>query len=132
MSCFNAHRRKVITSVTLGCWLFAFFIGVVHACGQEVALDHARHGGSSVMASTDSQSHDDRDVAPYCEQFCIDDTPVLTSPQSGQDQPQSHAHPPPSTGDPLWVRVFSVPPPLYRPHPPPGIALITLFGRLAL
>jgi hypothetical protein len=129
MSLLNTHQRKVVTSVTLGCWLFAFFVGVVHACGLEQALGHSQQ---VVAALTDSQGQGDEDALPSCEQFCADDVPVLAKLQSVQDQPGGHALPPPSLGDPLLVRVAAVPSPLHRPHPPPGVALITRFVRLAL
>ena len=128
MSLFKARHRKVVTSVALGCWLFAFFVGVIHACGLDEAIGHA-HQGATV--STDSQG-DAADTVPGCEQFCASDLPVLATPQPAQDQPIGHALLPRFLGEPLLVRVPSVPPPLQRQHPPPGVVLITRFVRLAL
>ena len=130
MALFNAHQRKILTSVTLGCWLFAFFVGVVHACGLDGELGRSQQ---VVAASIDSQRHGDDDAHPGCEQCCADNLPVLVKLQSVQDQPGGQALLlPPFVVDPLLARMASVPSPLHRPHPPPGIALNTRFVRLAL
>jgi hypothetical protein len=130
MALFNAHQRKVLTSVTLGCWLFAFVVGIVHACG----LDGERGRSQQVVAaSIDSQRPGDGDVHSGCEQFCADNLPVLAKLQSVQDQPGGQALLlPPFVGEPLLARMASVPSPLRRPHSPPDIALNTRFVRLAL
>jgi hypothetical protein len=128
MALFNVHQRKVLTSVTLGCWLFALFVGVVHACGLDGELDRSQH---VVAASIDS--HRQSDAHPGCQQCCADNLPVLVKLQSVQDQPGGQALLlPPFVGEPLLARMASVPSPLHRPHPPPGIALNTRFVRLAL
>jgi hypothetical protein len=130
MALFNAHQLKVLTSVTLGCWLFAIFVGVVHACGLDGELGHTQQ---VVAASIDSQRQGDDDAHPGCEQFCADNLPVLAKLQAVQDQPGGQALLLPSfVGEPLLARMASVPSPLHRPHPPPGIALNTRFVRLAL
>jgi len=129
MSLLTAHRRKVVTSVTLGCWLFAFFVGVVHACVLDEALGHTHQ---VVIVATDNRDIGDDHAVPGCEQFCATDVPVLAKLQSVQDQPGGHALPLPFLDEPLLVRVASVPSPPHRPHPPPGVALITRFVRLAL
>jgi len=129
MFLLNAHQRRVVTSVTLGCWLFAFFVGVVHACGLDETLGHSQE---VVTVSANSQVQGDDAAVPGCEQFCAADLPLLAKVQSVQDQPGGHALPPPSLGEPLLVRVAWVPSPVHRPHPPPGIALITHYVRLAL
>jgi hypothetical protein len=130
MALFNAHQRKILTSVTLGCWLFALFVGVVHACGLDGELGRSHH---VVAVSIDSQRHGDGDAHPGCQQFCADNVPVLAKLQSVQDQPGGQALLLlPFMGEPLLARMASVPSPLHRPHPPPGIALNTRFVRLAL
>jgi hypothetical protein len=130
MALFNVHQRKVLTSVILGCWLFALFVGVVHACGLDGELGRSQH---VVAATIDSQRHGDGDTDPGCQQCCADNLPVLVKLQSVQDQPGGQALLlPPFVSEPLLARMASVPSPLHRPHPPPGIALNTRFVRLAL
>jgi hypothetical protein len=129
MALFNAHHRKALTSVALGCWLFAFFAGVVHACGLDGRPGHSQRVAA---ASIDGQCQGDDDAHPGCEQFCADNLPVLAK-QSVQDQPGGQALLVlPFVDKPLLARMASVPSPLHRPHPPPGIALNTRFVRLAL
>ncbi|MEO8752807.1 MAG: hypothetical protein ABI624_09010 [Casimicrobiaceae bacterium] len=125
----NALQRKAVTAIALGGWLFAYSVGVVHACGLDEALGHA-HEEVTVAAS--NQGHGDDDALAVCAQFCADDVPVLSKVQPGQDQPGAHALPLPCLNEPLLVRIAALPSPLRRPHPPPGIALNTCFVRLAL
>jgi hypothetical protein len=128
MAVFNARQRKIVTSVALGCWLLAFVVGVIHACGLDEAIGHTHQG---VTVSTGSQGGD-ADAEPGCDQFCANDIPLLAKPQPGQDQPMAPAVLPHFLGEPLLVRTSSVPPSLQRQHPPPDVALIIRFVRLAL
>ena len=125
----NAHQRKVVASLALGGWLFAFFVGVAHACGLDAGLGAAHH---AVTVSAVGQNPCDGDALPGCKQFCADDLPVLAKLQSIQDQPGGSALLPPSSGEPLLVRVAWVHSPLHRLYPPPDIAPNTRFVRLAL
>ena len=121
MALFNVHQRKVLTPVILGCWLFALFVGVVHACGLDGELGRSQH---VVATSIDSQRHGDGDADPGCQQCCADNVPVLVKLQSVQDQPGGQALLlPPFVVVPLLARMASGPSPLHRLHPPPGIAL---------
>lgn len=130
MALFSAHQRKVLTSVTLGCWLFALSVGVVHACGLDGELGHPQR---AVTASTDSEDQGDDDAHPGCERFCADNLLLLAKLQSVQDQPAGQALLlAPFVGEPLLAWMAPVPSPLHRPHPPPGIAVNTRFVRLAL
>jgi len=118
-----------LASVTLGCWAFAFFVGVLQACGLHEALGDARHVEA---ASVDSHDHRD-DVDPGCEGVFADDVPLLAKLTSVQDQPGGQAFVAPSrAGMPLPLAVLTASAILHRPRPPPGIAAYTLFVRLAL
>ena len=131
MALFNAHRRKVLTSVTLGCWLFAFVVGIVHACG----LDGEPAGSQHVIAaSIDSRGcQGDGDTHSGCKTFCAESVPVLAKGQSAQDQPVGPALLlQPLAAVPLLAPVASVPSPLQRRNPPPGVFLNTRYVRLAL
>lgn len=130
MARFNAHQRKILTSVTLGCWVFALFVGVVHACGLDEALGHSQQ---MVSASIDSHGQGDDDAGTGCERFCADNLPVLAKLQMVQDQPGGQALISPlRVGEPLFARMTAATSRLDRPHPPPGIALNIRFVRLAL
>ena len=132
MAILNAHQRKALTSLILGCWLFAFFLGVVHACG----LDGEPAGSQQVVAAAvDSQDQGDGDTHSGCRSFCADNLPVLAKVQSAQDQPVGPAPlVPPFAGEPLLAPVASAPvrSPLHWRNPPPGVSLNTRYVRLAL
>jgi hypothetical protein len=131
MALFSALQRKVLTSVTLGCWLFAFFVGVVHACVLNGELGHSQQ---VVSISIDSQGLDDHDAHPGCEQFCAENVPVLAQASSvaGQSGEQALLPSPPRWCVSRWVSTASPAVAMHRPHPPPGVALNTRFVRLAL
>ena len=84
MILFRRRLRKLIISVSLGCWLFAFFLGVVNAC--EVAGELA--AASSYHIAT--HDHDDA-TTTACEHFCADNPPIVvkakTFPEQGGEQP---------------------------------------------
>lgn len=127
---FNAHQRKVVASVALGCWLFAFLVGVVYACGPDEALGYSQQ---VVMASSENQAEGDEDAVPGCERFCSENMPVLAKLQAVQDQPEGQtllfAR---FSGGSLLPPIASTPSTVHRLYPPPGIALNTRFVRLAL
>lgn len=125
------RQRRVLASVTLACWLFAFVVGVVQACGLHEALSFAPHAPT---ASVDSQDrHGDDDAHQHCERNGADEMALLAKLQSVQDQPGGQAFIlPPGVGDSFLARLSTSPVLLYRPRPPPGIAVYTLFARLAL
>jgi hypothetical protein len=129
MVTFNAHQRKVVASVALGCWLFAFFVGVVYACGLDEGLGYSQQ---VVTASSENQVGGDEDALPGCERFCAE-KPVLAKLQAVQDQPEGQtllfAR---FSGGSLLPPFASTPSTVHRLYPPPGIALNTRFVRLAL
>ena len=129
MALLGTRQRHVLASITLGCWLFAVFAGVVHACGLDGEFGHSQQ---AVSASTDTPRQGADDAAPGCEQFCADNLPVLAKIQLVADQPGEQALLPFSLYQPLLARVAFVPSPLHRPRPTPGVALNTRYVRLAL
>jgi hypothetical protein len=128
MALLNAHRRKVIASVCLGTWFFAFFVAIAHACDVEAALGPLQH---AVAAPADCQDQSDKDALPGCKQLCADDLPVLAKLQAVQDQTGGQALPPPSLGAPLVLRV-SWAPQVRHLHPLPDFAPNIRSVRLAL
>jgi len=130
MAILNAHRRKVLALVTLGCWLFALFVGVAHACGVDQKLSHPH---SSMRASTAAPAYSDEHTVPGCERFCADNVPVLAKLQSANDQPCIQALLLPAfLSQPALLPAALASAALRRQDPPPRIALNTLFVRLAL
>ena len=128
MSLLNAHQRMVVPRVALGCWLFAFFVGVGHACGLDGVAGPSQ---PPVSAAADTPGQADDDAG--CGQFCAGNLPVLEKLQAVQDQPGGQpVLLSPFLGEPLLARITTAPSPLHRPHPPPGIPLNTRFVRLAL
>lgn len=66
----------------LGAWLFAFALGVAHACvgGELFAFDpHPPH--AAVPAGTPLGE----DANPACAKFCADDIPVVAKVKAAQD-----------------------------------------------
>jgi hypothetical protein len=60
---------RLLTSVTLGSWLFAFFIATVHACGW-----HASEVGfppQKTSASTVATTEGSGDSLPSREELCV-------------------------------------------------------------
>ncbi|SRR6266567_4017144 len=130
MALFRARQKYLFASIALGCWLFAVFIGVVHACGLDGQFRSLREG---VTASATGPSQGDDDTAPGCEQFCAGNLPVLAKIQPVADQPGEQAVLLPLFfAEPLLAPVTAAPLALHRLRSPPGIALNTCFVRLAL
>jgi hypothetical protein len=131
MALFRARQRHIFASITLGCWLFAVFIGVVHACGFDGELGYWPEG---MTAATMGPGQSDDDTAPGCAQFCAGSLPVLAKIQQVADQSSEQALLlPPWFVAPLPAPVTPAPLALHRLDSPPGIALLnTRFVRLAL
>jgi len=128
MTLTSAHQRKVLASVTLGCWPLAFFAGVVHACGLDGELGALPQ---VVSASTDTPGQGANDAG--CGQARADNLPVLAKLPLVQNQPDKQAVPlPPSLGAPLPARVTPPLSPLHRRPWPSGASLNTHYVRLAL
>jgi hypothetical protein len=128
MALLRTRHRKILASITLGCWLFAFLVGIASACG----LDDERMHSWAAVAATESQGHGDDAKVPGCEQFRATDLPALTKIQSAQDLPGGPTLAPAPFIEvlPAWASV--TPKPMRWTHPPPDIALYTRFVRLAL
>ena len=129
MALLNARRRRILASVSLGSWLFAFFVGVAHACGIEAVLGPVQQ---PVTVAADIHDHGDEDALPGCERLCADDFPLLAKLQAVQDQVGGQALFLPGLGEPLVVRVAWAPSQVRHLHPPPDIAPTIRFVRLAL
>ncbi|MHB8495718.1 MAG: hypothetical protein ACYC9Z_15860 [Casimicrobiaceae bacterium] len=123
-------RRSILTSIVLGCWMFAVFISAVHACDRGGARSGhlptvaTQQSGGAVASGT---------VRSACEQFSVDNLPVAASRETAPSAPDQQAE--------LAVSPFqrtlvarTAPPMarLDRPDPRPGIALYARFLRLAL
>ena len=68
MANFTTRRRRLLTSITLGSWLFAFFVATVHACGLYGEESGFPLHGSDASAITVAEPNDD--PTPGCEEFC--------------------------------------------------------------
>ena len=121
------RHRKALTSLILGTWLFAVFVGIANACPPESANTAQSDG----MAMGPGQDGDGSQFAG-CQKFCNDDTPLFSKLKLVQDQP---------AGQPLLVAsvspVLSLAPALavpavYLAHPPPDVPLLLRSLRLAL
>ena len=123
---FRRRQCKLIISVSLGCWLFAFFLGVVNAC--EVAGELA----ASHRTATHDHDHGDS-TTTGCEHFCADNPPISAKAKAFQEQGGEH---------PLVIvpvlralivtggsHVVRLPD---DPDPPPPFARYARFLRLAL
>ena len=122
------QRRKVITGMMLGAWLFAFSVGVVHACGW---LESTAAPGDSVVVKANDRSTD-ANPADGCEQFCATDFPVVAKLPPIDD---------PSASQTLIVALRDVGitlalPPVLRlapaAHPPPDVPPYLRFTHLRL
>ena len=123
---FRRRQRKLIISVSLGCWLFAFFLGVVNAC--EVAGELA----ASHRTATHDHDHGDS-TTTGCEHFCADNPPISAKAKTfwdqGGEQPPLIARVLRATIDTGGSRTVRLPD---DPDPPPPFARYARFHRLAL
>jgi hypothetical protein len=118
------RRRKALSSVILGVWTFALFVGIANACGWD---------GVTTVPHHPVAAHSVDGMPPGCEQFCNDNLPLVGKLQSLQDG---------SAGQPLvfaahyYVGFAPMPAPVLRTalaaHPPPGVPLSLRFVRLTL
>jgi hypothetical protein len=118
------RRRRALTSIFLGAWVFALFVGIANACGWDGVITVAHHPVAA---------HSVDGMPPGCEQFCNDNLPLLAKLQSVQDG---------SAGQPLafathhYLGFAPMPAPALRPvlaaHPPPGAPPLLRFLRLSL
>jgi len=130
---FSIRRRRLLTSITLGSWLFAFFIATVHACGLYA------EGNGFPLHETDARTvtvtEPNDDPSPGCEEFCatVAAAPVskvqtvLQAERSPHVPLHSHQHAVSAMRRPVTVQF--VPP---RPPLRPGVDLNIRFVRFAL
>ena len=127
---FKPHPRqsKAVTGFALGIWLFALFVGVVHACTlTELGATPGQVGVTGVGACTF-----DEGMPAGCDQFCNSDVPVVSkAPLVGE---QSAAQLPIAVATNVHV-VLALPPafvPARAAHPSSGVPPILQFTRLRL
>jgi hypothetical protein len=131
MRIFTRSRRKAIAPLALALWLFALVTSIANACGLYDQLGFVDGARPAQAVAAHQESGDG--TSPACDQFCADDTPLLSKPKASQDSP--------AISPALVVAVVSRGrlPALPRSSsavcgldPPPQIALSTRFVRLAL
>ena len=128
MAVFQPRHRKLISSVALGCWLFAFFVAVVSGCeivGELAAPHHATTGAI--------HHHDLDDAQTGCEQFCANDISTQAKVKSFQHQPGGQLSlTAPVAGPHAVAGVLSASSLPDHPDPPPDLALYARFLRFVL
>jgi hypothetical protein len=72
---FRRRQREAVTTWMLGAWLFAFALGVAHACTID---GHVPSGTVLAGAASVAEFPADAPMSPNCEKFCADDIPVLS------------------------------------------------------
>jgi len=120
------RHRRVLTALVLGTWLFALFAATAHACvpGNEHI---ARVACVAIAGGEAGLGH-----SSGCEQFCHDDTPVLSVLQLVHDQP---AAPPLSVSTAVDLPGHArrrAAPACVRAHSPPDVPILLRSLRLAL
>ena len=123
----DPRRRRLITSLALGAWLFAFVVSVVHAC--DLANDLV--GPLQVAASALDQDSA-HEMLPGCAQFAAADLPLPAKAMANQGQadvqPSLLVHAGRSTVTSAATDV----PLLARPRPSPRFPRFARFLRLTL
>ncbi|HSQ82687.1 MAG TPA: hypothetical protein VLU54_16405 [Casimicrobiaceae bacterium] len=122
------RRHRAVTGFALGVWLFALFVGAVHACTlTELGLTPSEVGVTSLGTCSS-----DEGMPVGCEQFCTSDVPVVGKiPSSGG---QSAAQLPIAAATNVHV-VLALPPaflPAPAAHPSSDVPPILHFTRLRL
>lgn len=124
------HRpSKTVTTLMLGMWLFALFVGIATACLPKQSSDGHAAGRNAMVVAT----HHSEDAAPpECVSFCNEDTPLFAKLQLVQDQPAGQsflvAMPPFARLARPGVRIA----PTLLAHPLPGVPLYLRSLRLVL
>ena len=124
------HRhRQFVASAVLGLWAFAVFVGIANACMWDGAAA-VPHQPTAVHAVGDAT---DDGIPPGCDEFCINDVPLLSVLKLVQDQP---------AGQPLVVAIHhdagflpisaSVRRLAWTAHPSPGVPFSLRIVRLTL
>jgi hypothetical protein len=122
------RQSKVVTGFALGVWLFAVFVGVVHACSLgELGVTPGQRIVTSASACSAGEG-----MPVGCEQFCASDVPVVSKvPSIGE---QSAAQLPIAAASNVHV-VIALPPAFSlarAARPPSGVPPILHFTRLRL
>ena len=121
------RHRRAVTSLILGAWLFALFVGIANACLPDTP-NMAQTAGMAMGSGQDG----DESQSAGCQEFCNVDTPLFSKLQLVQDQP---------AGQPLLVASVntllspvpaSAVPVVYLAHPPPDVPILLRSLRLAL
>lgn len=126
---FKWHPRqsRTVTGFALGVWLFALFVGIVHACTLTgLGMTPGQVGVTSVGACTF-----DEGMPAGCDQFCKNVPVVSKAPLIGE---QSAAQSPLAVATNVHV-VLALPPallPAQVAHPSSGVSPILHFTRLRL
>jgi hypothetical protein len=121
------RHRKTITSLILGTWLFAVFVGVANACIPQ-PFEASQNVGMAMGSAPDG----DDDISANCLQFCSVDTPLFSKLQLIQDQPAGQSLLVASVGNPLLPAPAPAVPVVYLAHPPPDVPILLRSLRLAL
>jgi hypothetical protein len=121
------RHRRAVTSVILGAWVFALFVGIANACLPET-VDTMQTTGMAMAPGQDS----DESPSAGCEQFCSIDTPLFSKLQLVQDQPAGQPLLVASVSTLLSPALVSAVPVMYLAHPPPDVPILLRSLRLAL
>ena len=74
MSKSRPRQSRAITGFALGVWLFALFVGVVHACNlADLSVTSVQREATTASACSAGE-----DMPVGCEQFCASDVPVVS------------------------------------------------------
>jgi hypothetical protein len=117
------------SSLVLGMWLFALFVGIANACLPGQSLDAHPAG---YLATPVESHHGSDDTSPDCAKLCSDGVPLFAKLQLVQDQPaaQSFLLSAPLSHEPAVIGVHATPPQMA--HPPPDVPVYLRSLRLAL
>ena len=129
---FSIRRRRLLTSITLGSWLFAFFIATVHACGLYAEENGFPLHESDACAVTVAEPNDD--PSQGCEEFCATAAAAPVSKAQTLFQAERSPHVP-LHSCPLAVSAVRRPVAVafVQPRPPPpDVDLNIRFVRFAL
>ena len=129
MSIFTRSRRRATAPLALALWLFALAMSIAHACGVVDQLEHA--GIAKAVSAVAAHREPSDETLPACDQFCADDTPLLSKLKAVEDSPAVSVVAYLRSGVGLLSRPLSSSA-LAESSQPPVIAVNTRFARLAL
>ncbi len=124
------RHRKSFSSVILGLWVFALFVGIANACSWDGVTAAPHHPTVADHAMEDVADHE---KAPGCDKFCSNDVPMLSVLKLVQDQPAGQ---PVALATYHHLGVLPISAPALRlarsAHSPPGVPFSPHFVRLTL